>query len=148
MNDWPSETHKYTHTHTPSWTYGGECGSKKRLKSRQLATLIYDDYIQIATWSLTMYRASSHKLFHPILVKTMWKGQNRYHYPHFADEKAESPVTSSVTGFVSHLSPNTENVLTLWYQEITPIHPMKKLQYIFVLPCLNFPRYNTDMTRF
>ena len=60
-----------------------------------------------------MYRASSHKLFHPILVKTMWKGQNRYHYPHFADEKAESPVISSVTGFVSHLSPNTENVLTL-----------------------------------
>lgn len=43
----------------------------------------------------------------------MWKGQNSYHYPHFADEKAESPVTSSVTGFVSHLSPNTENVLIL-----------------------------------
>lgn len=33
--------------------------------------------------------ASSHKLFFMTLIKTMWKGQDGFYYPHFTDEKVE-----------------------------------------------------------
>lgn len=52
---------------------------------------------QIAAPCFTVDSAGSHKRLHLILIKTMWKGQDAYYYPHFIDEKAEFP---SKTGFV------------------------------------------------
>lgn len=53
---------------------------------------MYDDYTPDSCIMLyNLQSASSHQLFHTILIKTMWKCQDGHYYPHFTDEKVEFP---------------------------------------------------------
>lgn len=68
---------------------------------------------QIAAQCFVIYSASSHKLLH-LNIKTMWKGQVGYYYPHFTDEKAEFP---------NHLT-------CIWFRQSSKSY--RKLSYIMI----------------